>query len=122
MNIAFLLAGGAIGALTRHWVSILSARLFGPGFPIGTLIVNLLGCLLIGLVFGIGENKGINHAFRLFFITGFLGALTTFSTFGLETVRNADNGLINLALVNIAANNIGGIILVKAGLMLAKVI
>ncbi|MHB1457039.1 MAG: fluoride efflux transporter CrcB [Armatimonadota bacterium] len=122
MKIVFLLAGGAIGALTRYWVSLLSVRLFGTGFPTGTLIVNLAGCLLIGLVFGVGEQKGISPAFRLFFITGFLGALTTFSAYGLETVNNASNGAMNIALINIALNNIGGLLLIKAGLMISKFI
>lgn len=122
MKIVFLLFGGAIGALVRYWVSILATRFFGTGFPIGTLIVNLTGCLLIGLVFGLGEQKGISPAFRLFFITGFLGALTTFSAYGLETLNNADNGAMNTAIINIALNNIGGLLLVKAGLILSKFI
>jgi len=84
--------------------------------------VNLAGCLLIGIVFGLGELRGISPQFRLFFITGFLGALTTFSTFSLETVNNANNGMTTLALANIAVNNIGGLALVKAGLFLAKLI
>lgn len=122
MKIVFLLIGGATGALVRYWVSILAAKFLGTSFPVGTLIVNLVGCLLIGLVFGMGEQKGISPAFRLFFITGFLGALTTFSTFGLETVKNADSGMMNVALLNIAVNNIGGLLLVKAGLLLSKFI
>jgi len=117
-----LLLGGAIGALTRYGVTILSTKTYGTGFPVGTLIVNLVGCLLIGLAFGLGEYKGISPTFRLFFITGFLGALTTFSSYSLETINNASNGSVNLALVNIAVNNIGGLILVKVGLALSRFI
>lgn len=88
----------------------------------GTLYVNLAGCFLIGLVFGLGEVRGISPQFRLFFITGFLGALTTFSTYSLETVTNAGNGMAGVALLNIAVNNIGGLALVQAGLLLSRII
>lgn len=88
----------------------------------GTLYVNLAGCLLIGLAFGLGEYKGLSPDFKLFFITGFLGALTTFSSYGLETVNHVNKGAFDLALVNIAVNNIGGLILVKAGLTLSRFI
>lgn len=122
MKILLILLGGALGALTRYGVTTLSTKTYGSVFPVGTLYVNLVGCFLIGIVFGLGELRGISPQFRLFFITGFLGALTTFSTYSLETVNNASNGMTNLALVNIAANNIGGLALVKLGLFLAKFI
>jgi len=122
LKILLVLMGGALGALARYGVAALSARAYGAGFPVGTLCVNLAGCLMIGVVFGLGELRGISPHFRLFFITGFLGALTTFSAFGLETVNNANNGMTNLALANIALNNIGGLALVKVGLFLARLI
>lgn len=122
MKIALLLIGGAIGALARYGVSHWSAKVFGTHFPSGTLLVNLVGCLLIGLVFGLGESRGISPSFRIFFITGFLGALTTFSSYSLETINTANRGLMDVAMLNIVANNIGGLILVKAGLMLSKVV
>lgn len=122
MKILLILLGGAIGALTRYTVTTLSAKTYGTAFPVGTLYVNLLGCLLIGLVFGLGELRGISPQFRVFFITGFLGALTTFSSYSLETINSANSGLANIALLNIAINNIGGLALVKIGLYLAKII
>lgn len=121
MKILLLLVGGALGALARYGVTILSTKTYGTSFPVGTLYVNLVGCFLIGVAFGLGEYRGLNPTFRLFFITGFLGALTTFSTYSLETVNNASNGSFDLALVNIAVNNIGGLLLVKAGLMLSRI-
>lgn len=114
--------GGALGALARYSTATLCAKVYGSSFPFGTLFVNLAGCFLIGIVFGIGEVRGISPHFRLFFITGFLGAFTTFSAFGLETVNNANEGFSNLALISIAANNIGGLILVKIGLLLSRLI
>lgn len=118
MKILYIVIGGAIGAVLRYGVSSWSATAYGTGFPFGTLIVNLVGCFLIGLVFGLGESRGINPLFRIFFITGFLGALTTFSSYALETMNSGD---MKLAIANIAVNNIGGLILVKVGLMLARV-
>ena len=122
MKLLLLVIGGALGAVTRYEVSTLCARTHGSAFPMGTLYVNLAGCFLIGLVFGLGEVRGISPQFRLFFITGFLGALTTFSTYSLETVTNAGNGMAGDALLNIAVNNIGGLALVQAGLLLSRII
>ena len=103
-------------------MTTLSTKTYGSVFPVGTLCVNLVGCFLIGVVFGLGELRGISPQFRLFFMTGFLGALTTFSTYSLETINNANNGMTNLALANIAVNNIGGLALVKVGLLLARIV
>lgn len=122
MKIVYIILGGALGALARYGVTTFSVKTYGTSFPVGTLFVNLVGCLLIGIVFGLGEVRGINPQFRLFFITGFLGALTTFSTYSLETINNANSGMTGLALVNIAVNNIGGLALVKVGLLLARII
>jgi CrcB protein len=118
VKILYIVIGGAIGAVLRYGVSSWSAGAHGTGCPFGTMIVNLVGCFLIGLVFGLGESRGINPSFRIFFITGFLGALTTFSSYALETMNSGD---MKMAIANITANNIGGLILVKVGLMLARV-
>lgn len=122
MKIVFVMLGGALGALARYGVTTFSTKTFGSIFPVGTLSVNLIGCLLIGVIFGLGELRGISPQFRLFFMTGFLGALTTFSTYSLETINNANNGMTSLAVANIALNNIGGLALVRIGLFLARFI
>ena len=94
MNILLVMAGGSIGALSRYAVSVWAARLLGTRFPWGTLTVNLAGCFLIGLAFALAERgfNIMNPSMRLFFVTGYLGALTTFSTFGLETVNSLREG------------------------------
>ena len=117
-----VLAGGALGALTRYGVAHFSAKTHPSIFPFGTLYVNLIGCLLIGIVFGLNELRGVNYQFRLFFTTGFLGALTTFSAYSLETISHANNGETSLAIANIAISNIGGLLCVKLGSMLARFI
>lgn len=115
--------GGCLGAISRYGVNLLAARLWGSGFPWGTLIVNMVGCFLIGLVFGLAERMAwLTPSVRLFFVTGFLGALTTFSSFAVETVNTANAGFRSLAGINFVANNAGGLVLVLVGLWLAKVL
>jgi fluoride exporter len=122
MKILFVLLGGSLGALSRYGVSLLAVKLFGVKFPWGTLIVNLSGCFLIGLAFAWGERGlGImNPSVRLFFMTGFLGALTTFSTFGLETVTALQEGRYLVPAANIVANNVIGIALVFLGMVVGR--
>jgi CrcB protein len=117
-----VITGGGIGALTRYGVSLLANRMFGSAFPVGTLFVNLSGCLLIGISFSLAEQKLINPNFRLFFVTGFLGALTTFSTYAVERVVAMRDGMHVTALINLAGNNIAGLILVIFGLWLGRLI
>jgi len=80
-------AGGFIGAILRHLVSGFTQRAFGEsGFPIGTLVVNLTGCLIIGLLAGLSETREIfSPHVRLLIFVGILGSFTTFSTFGHQT-------------------------------------
>jgi CrcB protein len=122
MKILFVLLGGSLGALSRYGVSLLAVKLFGVKFPWGTLIVNLSGCFLIGLAFAWGERGfGImNPSVRLFFMTGYLGALTTFSTFGLEIVTALQEGRYLVAVANILANNVVGIALVFSGMVVGR--
>ncbi|MCE1247636.1 MAG: fluoride efflux transporter CrcB [Firmicutes bacterium] len=123
INILLVLAGGGIGALSRYGVSLLAVKLFGTGFPWGTLIVNLIGCFLIGLAFTLADQRGIiNPSVRLFFVTGFLGGLTTFSSFGLESANLAANGALSSSFINIALNNIIGLALVFAGMWAGRLI
>lgn len=120
-NVLFVALGGSIGALTRYGVSLLSVKLFSDRFPWGTLAVNLVGCFLIGFVFSLAaERSSVSPSFRLFFVTGFLGALTTFSTYGIESVNFARSGMLDTAMINMAANNIGGLLMVLAGLWLGR--
>lgn len=114
--------GGGIGSVARLGVSLLANRIFGAGFPVGTLIVNLSGCLLIGLSFSMVEQKLISPNIRLFFMTGFLGGLTTFSTFALESVTAGRDGMQAAALVNLMTNNIAGLVLVIVGLWIGRLI
>ncbi len=121
-KVIWVLIGGGLGALARYGTTLLAGRLWGAAFPWGTLIVNLVGCFLIGIAFALVEQgKFGGPSLRLFFMTGFLGGLTTFSTYGLECVNFARTGVPWTALANIAVNNIGGLALVLAGIWLVRV-
>jgi CrcB protein len=94
--------GGALGTLLRYLTSVLAARWLGAEFPYGTLIVNLSGAFIIGLVQQLGtEALLIPDNTRLFLTTGMMGGLTTYSTFSYETVRLMEVGSWNQAWINI---------------------
>lgn len=79
-------AGGFIGSVLRYWTSVNAYKIFGEEFPYGTFVVNTLGCLLIGFIAEISENRFlVSPEIRIFLMIGFLGGYTTFSTFGYET-------------------------------------
>ena len=85
--------GAGIGGALRHGVNLGSARLLGTGFPFGTLIVNVVGSFIMGLLiafFALKADPGQN--WRLFLTTGLLGGFTTFSTFSLDTVMLVERG------------------------------
>jgi len=94
--------GGAIGTLFRYLTSLMAAQWFGTEFPYGTLIVNLSGAFIIGLVQQLGtEALMIPDSTRLFLTTGMMGGLTTYSTFSYETVRLMESGAWSQAWINI---------------------
>jgi len=116
-----VMLGGSLGAASRYGVGLLTARLWGTGFPYGTLVVNMMGCFIIGLLFALADrSRLLTPDVRLLLITGYLGALTTFSSFSVETVNAARAGLTLQSLTNILINNIGGLTLTYLGLRLGS--
>ena len=111
---------GALGALARYGISLAALRWMGPGFPYGTLTVNLVGCFLLGVVAEYAfDDHGLATTTRAVIGTGFLGAFTTFSTFGVETFRAMQAGDWGVAAANLTINVIGGLALAAAGFALA---
>ncbi len=138
MRDIFLVAlGGSAGALARYGVGLAAARLLGKGFPWGTLLVNVLGCFVMGIVMEIlldleaHTAEAITPAIKLQMALwrqgvaiGFLGALTTFSSFGADTIRELDlkGGQPTIALANIAANVVLSLAAVWLGMALMRAV
>ena len=119
-KILLILAGGAIGTLTRYGISGLTHRFVEGVFPWGTLMVNLTGALIIGFIWGLWETERISSNVRTFVFIGILGGYTTFSSYALETLNLFREGETKLALLNILASNILGLLLVILGFIAAK--
>jgi CrcB protein len=121
-KLLLVMVGGSLGAASRYGISLLTVKMWGTRFPWGTLTVNLAGCFLIGLLFGLSDRvRMLTPEMRLLLITGFLGALTTFSTFSIETVSAGRAGLMVQPVVNILINNLGGLALTVMGLWIGSV-
>ena len=120
-NLLVIALGGALGAVTRYALSGWTHQLLGTAFPYGTFIVNLTGCFLLGFVAQIGlTTTEIPETLGIAVRIGFLGALTTFSTFSYETIRQLESGQWSLALVNVGGSVLMGLIGVWGGLVIAR--
>lgn len=104
LNLAAVAAGGALGALARYWVSGLLYKHMGTWLPYGTLGVNVLGSLLMGVVFVLVQQRGVPDAWRLAVAVGLLGAFTTFSTFSVDTLILLQQGAMARAVLNVIAS------------------
>ena len=124
LKILFVGIGGFIGSIARYWASGLVHRILDkPWFPLGTLVVNVLGCLLIGVLGGLVEKRQLfSPEFRLFIFIGFLGGFTTFSTFGFEIITFARDGELVSALTNLVLHIVLGIGAVWLGFSLSKML
>ena len=120
MKLVYIASGGAIGAVVRYGVSGLVQNMTPGSFPWGTLCVNTVGSLMIGLFWGVSELTSISPAARLFFAIGFLGSFTTFSTFSLETFGLLRDRETMLGLMNIGLNNALALIFVFGGYFLSR--
>jgi len=114
--------GGAIGASARHGLGLAMLRLFGPGFPIGTLLANVIGGLLMGLLMGWLVRTSPENAtsIRLFAGVGILGGFTTFSAFSLDAMRMLEAKSFGPFIGYVGASVVLSIAAVALGLMLMR--
>ena len=109
--------GGFLGAISRYIISMQASRLFTGRIPIGTLCVNILGGLLIGLILELNSRTNVvSPQMKLFLTTGLMGGLTTFSTFSYETVGLFSDGSYTSAMINIILN----VVLSLVGVIIGK--
>ncbi|MEH7222734.1 fluoride efflux transporter CrcB [Bacillus sp. JJ1566] len=118
MNVFFVMIGGFLGAISRY---LLGEWVPAPnGFPIGTLTVNLIGCLCLGwLLTFLANQKNVNPKISLMFGTGFIGSFTTFSTFSVEVVHLLEDGNVRHALLYVVISLFAGVMLSFIGYRLA---
>ncbi len=122
LRIPIAISLGAIaGALSRYYLTLWFAKTFGISFPLGTLFINLTGCLGMGffVTFALERVVAISPEVRLMVTTGFLGAYTTFSTYGLESVMLLREGRFTAAGFYWAGSAILGLISIQLGVILA---
>jgi CrcB protein len=116
----FIAVGGALGSLLRYAVAGWAQRLFSSSFPWGTLSVNLIGSLAIGLLWGLFEEMAVSQNLRIMIFIGVLGAFTTFSTFSLENFHLLRDGEFMMVLFNVGLSVIGGLVMVVAGFWMSR--
>lgn len=121
MQIVAIAGGGAVGALMRFWVAGWVYGLLGRGFPWGTLVVNVSGSLVMGLLYVLlVERMNVAPEWRALLLVGFLGAFTTFSTFSLETLNLIEDGQLLRAMMNVLLSVVLCIAAAWVGMVLGR--
>ena len=121
-SLFLVMAGGAVGSGARFLTGRATTAAFGPGFPWGTLAVNLLGGLLMGALVGVLARAADGENWRLLLGVGVLGGFTTFSAFSLDTVTLLQRGDLGLAATYILVSVIGSVAALFAGLQLTRAV
>jgi CrcB protein len=123
MGFLIVFLGGGLGSALRHGVNLVAARMFGPTFPYGTLIINVAGSLVMGLIAEYFALKaGLPQRARLFLTTGILGGFTTFSTFSLEVAVLYERGQIAGAAAYVVASVVLGVGALFAGMAIVRML
>jgi fluoride exporter len=120
MKLLLLISGGAFGTLLRYVVVDFGSRLHNGAFPVGTLLVNLIGSFLIGLSWGLLGKENIKPETKAFLFIGVFGGFTTFSSFALENFHLIKDGDFRTAFTYLTISNIAGILLVFAGFIFSQ--
>ena len=122
MQIIVIALDGAVGAVLRYLISLLVISFAGESWPYGTLVVNLLGSFLIGFLWQLFDTVTYPHNTRLLVFTGGLGAFTTFSTFGLESLTLLQMGRTRAGMLYLLASNLGGLLFVWLGFLVSRAV
>ena len=118
MTVVGLVLAGAVGALLRYEVELHVRRRVGPAFPWGTLVINVSGGFVLGLLTGLAGHTGVTTGVLTVVGTGLLGAYTTFSTFTFDTVTLAERGRVGPAVANLGLSVVAGLAAAALGLLL----
>jgi fluoride exporter len=122
-RVLLVAAGGALGSALRYVVATVALTWLGPTFPWGTLIVNLVGSFLIGLVQSLAtEGLVLGEETRLFLTTGVMGGLTTYSAFSYETVRLMEGGAWGAGWLNVGLTTAACLALAYLGLVVGRLV
>jgi len=122
-KILWISIGAVLGANLRYWVGDWAAQRFGSGFPYGTMLVNLTGSFLFGLLVSLTfEHFIIDPRLRILLTIGFLGSYTTFSTFAYESVTLITQGQWGLGLFNLLGSTMLGVLFAALGIWLGKIL
>lgn len=120
-HLLLIALGGALGASLRHLSGLALLRLLGPAFPWGTLFVNVIGSLAMGLLIGwLAKRTGTSTEIKIFLATGLLGGFTTFSAFSLDVANLWERGELHLAFGYVVSSVLFSIIAIFAGLWLSR--
>lgn len=112
--------GGGIGSIFRYLTTIIVNKYYSNAFPLATFIINMIGCLLIGVFMGFIEKGFPNDNYKHLFVTGFCGGYTTFSAFAYENSTLISNQNTFIAFTYIAASVIAGLLFVWLGLLIGR--
>jgi len=119
----YIILGAAGGAPLRYWLQMRVQETSSTLFPVGTIVVNITGCLVMGLLAALAEEHDLlNRDARLLLMVGFLGSYTTFSSFGLDTFHLLRDGEVGQALANMFISNAAGLIAVWVGFLIIRAI
>ena len=123
VRIGLIFLGGGVGSVLRYLVQGWIHKLSGATFPLGTMVVNISVCLVIGFLGGLFFGpRPINEDYRFAILTGILGGYTTFSAFGWETMRLTEDGEFLFAAVNVLVSVAAGLLAVWLGKAVAQMI
>jgi CrcB protein len=117
---ALIAVGGAVGAIARYQLAAIVHARFPVGFPWGTFVVNITGCLVMGVVTTLFSERVVHPNWSLLIPIGFIGAYTTFSTFELETFRAVVDGAWLLGALNVVGSVLAGYVALWLGVVLAR--